>query len=129
MHSCVSSGQQALENLLLQGLKDALQTVPLAALGCSEKDAELLKWKRLALGSQRALREAQQAERQSQRAAHKAAAEAKVLEGQLAQLQHELRAKVRGEQAQTACRRGAAFWAAEGPGTLSVTAPAGTSGG
>lgn len=54
------------------------------------------KWKRLALQSQRGLRDTQQLERQSQAAAHRAAAACKQLEQELSRLQHELRAKVGG---------------------------------
>jgi hypothetical protein len=70
----------------------------LSQAGCwlplREKDGEVQKWKRLALQSQKGLRDAQQAERQSQRVAHKVAADTTQLQDRLAQLEHELRAKV-----------------------------------
>ncbi|GAB4819856.1 hypothetical protein N2152v2_006902 [Parachlorella kessleri] len=58
-----------------------------------DKEVEVQKWKRLALQSQKGLRDTQNAERQAQRAAHQVAADCTQLQDRVVQLEHELRAK------------------------------------
>lgn len=63
------------------------------------REAEVAKWKRLALDNQLAARDAQLSSRHSGQAGDAASAEARRLEGQVQQLEHQLRSKVGGDKA------------------------------
>lgn len=61
-----------------------------------KRDADIEKWKRLALSNQVAARDAQMSSRQCSHAGEQLAAEARALERDVARLQHALHGKVRG---------------------------------
>ena len=67
-------------------------------VSCRDKEVDVQKWKRLALQSQKGLRDTQHAERQAQRAAHQVAADYTQLQDRVVQLEHELRAKVQSNK-------------------------------